>query len=376
MNTLKPAIEKQIKRRRYFMGSHQDLLDCNWRFVSLVALPFIENKSQVFTNKVCKQCLNFILDKNDVLNLSDWATNILNFDTASRIEHVTEADRSYTNLYNRLVGFMSLSTKFGTSSNVFMDQAETRKFLEERVLGEQRKGLTCEELSEKEILENISFSDKVLKDKPLSSLQVLYFWNEMQLKFLLKDIKLVLFLSDFGVGKTLIKKHKALSFASQNQDVEVIYLSLAQVHKFTSSLEKFREYKIESIFDIANRMEFKNTGVNFVSLQDILEETDWENGRINVCNVVERFIRCHDNAHLFIDEFPLTYEISDADVSFLNCIKERSTTNRYLWLTLRLCDVRNAHFEELNGNKEYYEKSLRNSGFDEETVCLLIYGCH
>ena len=129
-------------------------------------------------------------------------------------------------------------------------------------------------------------------------------------------------------------------------------------------LEKFREYKIQSIFDIANRMEFKNTGVNFVSLQDILEETDWENGKINICNVVEGFIRCHDHAHLFIDEFPLTYEISDADVSFLNSIKERSTTNRYLWLTIRLCDVRNAHFEELNGNKEYYEKSLRNSGFE------------
>ena len=239
-------------------------------------------------------------------------------------------------------------------------------FLEERVLGEKRKGVTCEEIGEEKILQNISVSDKILKAKPLTSLQVVYFWNEKQLKFLLEDKRLVLFLADFGVGKTLMKKHKALSVASQNQDVEVIYLSLAQAvrHEETHQREKFAAYKNESIFDIANTLEFKNTGVNFVSLQDLLEETDWENGRINVCNVVERFIRCHDDAHLFIDEFPLTYERSDADVSFLNCIKERSKAKRYLWLTLRLCDVKNVFFEELSENKKHYETFLRNCGFE------------
>ena len=195
MNTLKPAIEKQMKRRQYFMGSHQDILDCNWRFVSLVALPFIENKSQVFANKVCEQCLDFILDKNDVLSLREWTRKILNLDPASKNENWIEADRSYINLYNRLVGFMSLSTKFGLSSNVFMDQEKARLFLEERVLGEKRKGVTCEEIGEEKILQNISVSDKILKAKPLTSLQVVYFWNEKQLKFLLEDKRLVLFLA-------------------------------------------------------------------------------------------------------------------------------------------------------------------------------------
>ena len=121
-------------------------------------------------------------------------------------------------------------------------------------------------------------------------------------------------------------------------------------------------------------MEFKNTRVKFVSLHNILEEADLEsdgmsNGsrksiRINLCKVVERFIRSHKDAHLFIDEFPLTYERSDADESFLNCIKERSASNRYFWLTLRLCDVRNIFFEELNENKNHYETFLKNCGFE------------
>ena len=124
-------------------------------------------------------------------------------------------------------------------------------FLEERVLGEKRKGVTCEEIGEEKILQNISVSDKILKAKPLTSLQVVYFWNEKQLKFLLEDKRLVLFLADFGVGKTLMKKHKALSVASQNQDVEVIYLSLAQAvrHEEThqgksSQLTKMNQFLI------------------------------------------------------------------------------------------------------------------------------------
>ena len=102
--------------------------------------------------------------------------------------------------------------------------------------------------------------------------------------------------------------------------------------------------------------------VKFFSLNDILEEGDWEAGRINLYKVVERFIKSHRDADLFIDEFPLTYKRCDADESFLSCIKKRSPSSRYLWLTIRLCDVKNANFEELNENKKYYETFLRNCG--------------
>ena len=107
-----------------------------------------------------------------------------------------------------MIGFMSLSSQFGTSSNIFMSQGETRSFFERSVLGAD-KGISFDEVGEGGIQEEVS--ENVLKSQPLSSLQVLYFWNEEQLKLLLSDQHLVLFVSDFGVGKTLLKKHMALN---------------------------------------------------------------------------------------------------------------------------------------------------------------------
>ena len=267
INTLKPAAEKQMKRKQYFMGNHQDILDRDWRCVSIVALPFIDDKIRVLGNQICQQCLDFILDKNDILDFEQWVKRALQPKPVVKEKPGVLVDRSYVNLYNRLVGFMSLSKVFGFSSNVFMDQAEARAFVEESILGaEKSKGVTCEEKNEETIFRFVT--GKVLKEKPLSSLQVLYFWYEKQLQFLLENTRLVLFMSDFGVGKTLMMKHKALSVASEYPDEEVIFLSLASSkrHDDMNAGDKFKIYRNPSIFDVACKMDFEGTRVKFVSL--------------------------------------------------------------------------------------------------------------
>jgi len=135
MNTLKPAARNQMKRKQYFMGNHQDILDKDWRFVSLVVLPFLENKAEVLGNQVCEQCLNFVLEKNDILHLESSINKILYLVNFAKREQEFDVEKSYINLYKRLIGFMSLSTNFGFSSNVFMDQKDAAVFVEETILG-------------------------------------------------------------------------------------------------------------------------------------------------------------------------------------------------------------------------------------------------
>ena len=82
-------------------------------------------------------------------------------------------------------------------------------------------------------------------------------------------------MADFGVGKTLMMKHKALSTAKRNKGDKVIYLSLTQAtrHEETQNKkcrDKVRVFKNPSVFDIANRMEFQNTDVKFYSMEDII----------------------------------------------------------------------------------------------------------
>ena len=286
-----------------------------------------------------------------------------------------EVEKSYINLYKRLVGFMSLSSKFGISSNVFMDPPKSSEFVEKKVLGSDKcKGVTCEETDGKETISKI-VTGKALKAEPLSSLQVLYFWNEEQLQFLLQDKRLVLFMADFGVGKTLMKKHKALSIASamnkkddEDKKEKVIYVSLAQAvrneDKDKKCIDKVLVYKNPSVFDIANNIEFKNTNVQFYSLCDIITLEADESNQINIGEVVENFLRKHEDAHVFIDEFPLTFKRSNSDESFLRYLQARVRLNKYFWFTIRLCDVRNTDFKDLNENKSYYENFLMDCGFE------------
>ena len=369
INTLKPACEKQLKRKQFFMGNHQDIMTKEWRFVNVVALPFVEDKKSAFGNKICGQCLDFILDKENILDISEWVDRILQFEhIAEKVEQV-EIDNSYVMLYYRLVGFMSLSSKFGLSSNVFMDPARAREFVEETILGKKEsKGITCEEASDEPIRSVVP--GKTLRKKPLSNLQILYFWNEEQLQFLLQNKSRVLFLSDFGVGKTLMMKHQALKMASENTDEEVIFLSLASSKRhddYEGSGDKLKVYNNPSIFDVASKMDFEGTGVLFVSLADILTATDIDDSidgeSTFSCNVLTRFMEKHKNAHFFIDEFPVQSKMSEDVVSFLAHIKQ-NMSNRCLWVTLRLCEVRSRDHENIMKTIDFFKTFFKNCGFD------------
>ena len=112
INALKKAAKQQKERKKQFMTSHQAILDMKWRFVSLVAVPNVRDKKNATEMKnVCEHCVDFILDANDLENLSAWFQSFLlrlNKDEIGKRHAKFDSSPGYFHLYNRLVGFKNI----------------------------------------------------------------------------------------------------------------------------------------------------------------------------------------------------------------------------------------------------------------------------
>ena len=375
-NTLKKASDQQKIRKKVFMKSHMDILDSNWKFVSVIALPFIKDKEDRMKEEnineiICTACKRFIFDFNDKLNVKSWVEDVLQCSRPKCPPHVflnsftphyihSSIEKTYIKIYNRIIGFMSVSKSFGFASNVFLSAADSRELTESSIIG-AKEGIS----SEQETQENISkrVTQKKLKGKHLSSLQLLFFWNEEQLQFLLKHQKRVLFLTDFGAGKTLMKKHMALTLASMvNNQREVFYISFASVRRDESKGRGFLIWKYPSVFDVASSIAFEDTPVKFLSSNDLLED-DAQN--LFCSDLLMKFMKENKDSHIFIDEFPVTYEVSQNEKSFLEYLKERmANTDDYLWITLRLCSVPDKSYDKFMTTVDVYKQHLQEIGFE------------
>ena len=327
-NALTHAAEQLELRRKVFINCHKDILSDEWSFVKVIALPFINKDTKLADENinVCGYCRRFIIDEEDSRNISKWFSNIISE------EFTSEDTRDYNQIFNRLVGFMSISDQFGLSSNVFLSSCKAARLFERSILGSEI-GITSEKAEVETISREISAIS--LQKQPLSSLQVLYFWNEEQLQFLLAEEKKVFFMSDFGVGKTLMKKHMALKLAKEN--CKVIFLSLASVKRDEHKMENLQFYKSPSIFDLSTEIDFKDTNVIFLSLCDFLRrmQTSFEN--MDPSNIVMRFMKENEDCHFFIDEFPVSYTRTSSIETFMNYLEERSEEmpEQFIWITYR-----------------------------------------
>ena len=365
-NTLKHAADQQKIRKKVFMNCHKDILDSSWRFVSVIALPFVENKEDKMINEniwdlVCDTCKPFILDYKEKLDVRDWIEKVLDCHKAEATSDPA-AQRSYILLYNRIIGFMSVSTKFGLATNVFMSSASARGLFERSILGAE-KGISSELEGSKEIIK-AKVSESILKEKQLSSLQLLFFWNEEQLQFLVMEKKKVLFLADFGVGKTLMKKHMAFKTAKSSLK-KVYYISLASTMRDESDLKnrQFHVCRSPSVFDVANSLDFENhKNIEFLSIVDLIQRMhddcdDVANEALVPSDLLKSFMQNHEDCHFFIDEFPLAFERCESDETFLEYLKERtSLSDNFLWITLRLCETHEKLYDEFMKNVNFYKE--------------------
>ena len=169
-NTLKAAAKKHKLRRKVLMGCHQDILDENWKIVSLVGMPFLQ-PAEVDTFVQCKYCRNFVIDSDALQNLTEWTQKYIKAE--KHIDREKSHD-SYENLYNRLIGFMSISEHFGLESDFFIDDKRAGEKFEEAILGKNNeKGITNEMVkiaslvSFNEISENVENLEN--ENKPIES---------------------------------------------------------------------------------------------------------------------------------------------------------------------------------------------------------------
>ena len=178
-NKLKKGCKEQIKiQRENLIGLHKDILNQDWKFVSVAALPFVQSED-VTMDEFCEYCKNFILDQNIFQDLEKWVQNTIGL----KYDKNGEVEKSYEKLYNRIVGFMSISDTFGESTAYFFDEKEVGELFEEAVLGKNNaKGVSCEEALEISVdLEKVTVKDIKDKNLYLSSLRTLVFWNTEQL---------------------------------------------------------------------------------------------------------------------------------------------------------------------------------------------------
>ena len=364
--------------KKVFQQCHKDILDSSWRFVSVIALPFIEDKevtmkAEKLDGIICASCKDFIIDHKDKIGVRSWVENTLECSKPENESAEEPMNKRYKKLYNRIIGFMSVSTTFGVSSNVFFTQSEARQFFEEQILvgGEKSKkevsgkekfgkGITCEHETGNTVKQE-NISERLLRAEPLSSLQLLYFWSEEQLQFIVKEDRKVLFLGDFGVGKTLMMKYMALKLSSQKTcKTKVVYISFASARR-DSNHKEFHVSKFPSIFDIANEIDFEGTSVDYISIADLLSKED--SAERNPMDILKKFMEENQDCHVFIDELPVSEEVTESEKIFVEYLENYSHTSNFLWITFRLCDVHESFYDKCKSTINFYKDSLQKIGF-------------
>lgn len=266
-NTIQNAAKQLEIRNKTFVACHQEILDEDWSFVRVIAVPAIVDKhvklsAKDASNICCESCNHFILDWTALNSIEEWIENNL-LVSALRVNQKS----SYEKLCTRIIGFMSTSQAL--SINISLGFPDTRSIFEKAVTG-RAFGVSSEFNSEEKIQKDPE--ELKMKDltgvKHLSSLAVLCYWNPSQLSFLLKSPKRVLFDADFGVGKSLIMKYSACELAKKLKtkclEEKVFYISAAAAKsqdRLNSNQEPNPSLRCPAIFDVANEIDFEETGV-------------------------------------------------------------------------------------------------------------------
>jgi hypothetical protein len=212
------------------MKQHHDILSPDWTFVSAFATPMSPFPPN--TN-MCDKCRRFILAQDttsDLEKLEQW----LDMVTSLAPKQDSKNDHEYENLLTRIIGFLLLSHNLPPTLRelVHLPKAERQQTIEQRnfesVCGPNtNRGFSVEKPTTEDV-EALRNSEHASVATYLGSIPTLILWNKDQLNVLQRDEKKVLLMSDFGTGKTLLLKSKALGLVGEAQ---VFFISFAAFSK-------------------------------------------------------------------------------------------------------------------------------------------------
>jgi hypothetical protein len=213
------------------MKQHQDILSSDWTFVSAVATPmskYPEKKTD------CDYCRRFILDQGTLRStekLKQW----LDMVTSLAPRKDFEVHHEYRNQLTRIIGFLLISPSLPDLHKKIIKhhKPERNQMIDKQNYEAIVGSLPVGRISvEHPFMEDVTAMEALGKEDPsqadakkekrknkvrthLGSMQTAIIWNKQQLNVLQGDKKKVLFTSDFGTGKTLLLKTKALALANK-----------------------------------------------------------------------------------------------------------------------------------------------------------------
>ena len=273
-NVLKKAAGQLRKVNKTFEGCHRDILGKEWKFVRVIAMPNIDKRT-LDKDTCCNYCSSFVINTAEIDNFRLWIENLL-----SVLQYNANTNDAYRKLFTRIIGFYSCSENHSVSVTLSMRDARIEY---EKAITGQEKGVSSEEtlLGEPlpKNLDNLNMKDlKMSKNdggnKPLSSAAVMIYWNPSQLSLLLEKEetkKRILFIADFGCGKTLLMKNFA-SIVARNKrgncyQSKVFFVSLAAAkgqeleNKSEENNTLIQSYRHPAVIDVANKIDFQGKDV-------------------------------------------------------------------------------------------------------------------
>jgi hypothetical protein len=212
------------------MKQHQDILSSDWTFVSAVATPmstYPEKKTD------CDYCRRFILDQ-DTMRSTEKLQQWLDMITRLAPRQDFEVHHEYRNLLTRIIGFLLISPSLPDLHKKIIKhhKPERNQMIDEQNYEAIVGPLPVGSLVEHPFMEDVTAMEALGKEDPsqadakkekrknkvrthLGSVQTAILWNKNQLDVLQGDKKKVIFTSDYGTGKTLLLKTKALTLANK-----------------------------------------------------------------------------------------------------------------------------------------------------------------
>ncbi|XP_023348853.1 uncharacterized protein LOC111717588, partial [Eurytemora carolleeae] len=294
---LKEGSQQCEKFHQYLKAAHWNILSEQWKLVKCVSFPLIfnleEEKNQEKIRRpncgCCQNCQEFIIDGRKLKNMGAWLRNVLDrFPPKHDIYH------EYTNLITRILGFTMYKKNPSPWS---LTLTENRKVNDYAITGSE-SGLSSEAPE----------SWIWLRKGQLEALSCLR----------------VIFSADYGTGKTLLLKKKALELSDKaaNQEIgafgqKVLFISLAALadkYKYATEAKFEEHWRNETILDLCNKLDFddqvKKETMKVCGLSDLVEEYEKSGNRategLTLTELVS-FILCKEeyrNHHVFIDEIP------------------------------------------------------------------------
>jgi len=325
------ALEQLRVRHALIESLHGDLFQGeHWQFLSVIALPSI-SKSEL--PKCCSHCIKYVITEEMMskvpgARLTPWLESILGDVRLDGSHVVNVSDLEVCGkLSDRLLGLYNVSTDHRMGCiQAFSVAAAVHPQLE-GIAGasdpvEMHEDVKKKMRTERPVLEKVS--------------KMAFLPHQMAV--LGCSNKRVLMKTDYGGGKTIISKTKAICLASTCEGC-VNYISMAATSTFSN-----KAGKLPFIFDILSNKQLTKYNVKFLSVLDLNDAYRQQMSHLQddtkeptVYDLLLCFVQRNRQSNIFIDEYPLCGSYGNDDLSAaLSCLESlMSESQGYMWVACR-----------------------------------------